>query len=83
MLQQGQPERGTKYPRSNGGAQEISLDLDMLSAPCPDCSILLVEATSGSLTSLCACGTASSEEWASLRAEHPGTVVIAWRYRHR
>jgi subtilase family serine protease len=36
---------GTRYPPANGGwAQEISLDLDMVSAICPNCHILLVEA---------------------------------------
>jgi subtilase family serine protease len=44
---------GTKYPRTNGGwAQEISLDLDMASAVCPKCNILLVEASSASFTDL-------------------------------
>jgi subtilase family serine protease len=44
---------GTKAPRANSGwAQEISLDLDMVSAACPNCHILLVEATSSSLTNL-------------------------------
>ena len=44
---------GTKYPRSNSGwAQEISLDLDMVSATCPDCHILLVEASSASFANL-------------------------------
>ena len=44
---------GTKLPRSNGGwAEEISLDLDMASAICPNCHILLVEASSSSLTNL-------------------------------
>ncbi len=44
---------GTKYPKANGGwAQEISLDLDMVSAICPNCHILLVEASSSSLTNL-------------------------------
>ncbi|HEU5346055.1 MAG TPA: S53 family peptidase [Ktedonobacterales bacterium] len=44
---------GTSYPRTNGGwAQEISLDLDMVSAICPNCHILLVEASSSSLTNL-------------------------------
>jgi len=43
----------SKPPRANGGwAQEISLDLDMVSAICPDCHILLVEASSASLTNL-------------------------------
>jgi len=50
---------GTNYPRANGGwAQEISLDLDMVSAVCPNCHIILVEATTNSLTNL---GTAVNE----------------------
>lgn len=44
---------GTSYPRTNAGwAQEISLDLDMVSATCPDCKILLVEASSSSFANL-------------------------------
>jgi subtilase family serine protease len=44
---------GTSYPRSNGGwAQEISLDLDMVSAICPNCHIMLVEASSNSNANL-------------------------------
>ena len=44
---------GTTAPRSNGGwAQEISLDLDMASAVCPNCDLLLVEASSASMTDL-------------------------------
>jgi hypothetical protein len=44
---------GTKYPTGNGGwAEEISLDLDMVSAVCPDCNILLVEASSSSFANL-------------------------------
>ncbi|WP_126603148.1 S53 family peptidase [Dictyobacter aurantiacus] len=44
---------GTKYPRGNSGwAEEISLDLDMVSAICPNCHILLVEASSSSFTNL-------------------------------
>jgi subtilase family serine protease len=44
---------GTKYPRANAGwATEISLDLDMVSAACPDCKILLVEASSASFSNL-------------------------------
>src|SRR5512133_2114079 len=46
---------GTTPPRANGGwAQEISLDLDMASATCPNCKILLVEANSNALTDLAA-----------------------------
>jgi subtilase family serine protease len=42
-------------PRADGGwAQEISLDLDMASATCPNCKILLVEANSNAFTDLAA-----------------------------
>ncbi len=44
---------GTTYPRANASwAEEISLDLDMASAICPGCKILLVEASSNSLANL-------------------------------
>ncbi|MEP7021086.1 MAG: S53 family peptidase [Pseudonocardiales bacterium] len=44
---------GSKLPRTNAGwATEISLDLDMVSAACPACKILLVEATSNSFANL-------------------------------
>jgi hypothetical protein len=44
---------GTTYPAANAGwALEISLDLAMVSAACPNCHILLVEATSNSLENL-------------------------------
>jgi subtilase family serine protease len=50
---------GTSYPRANvGWSEEISLDLDMVSAICPNCHILLVEASSTSFASL---GTAVNE----------------------
>jgi len=40
-------------PRNNGSwSQEISLDLDMVSAVCPNCSIILAEASSASMTNL-------------------------------
>jgi subtilase family serine protease len=40
-------------PRTNSGwAQEISLDVDMVSAACPTCHILLVEANSSSFANL-------------------------------
>jgi subtilase family serine protease len=42
-------------PRANGSwAQEISLDVDMASAICPNCRILLVEANSNAFTDLAA-----------------------------
>jgi subtilase family serine protease len=46
-------QTGSKLPRANAGwATEISLDLDMVSATCPDCKILLVEANSASFADL-------------------------------
>jgi subtilase family serine protease len=50
---------GTAFPAPDAGwAGEISLDVDMVSAICPNCHILLVEATSASLANL---GTAVNE----------------------
>jgi len=44
---------GTHYPSSDTGwAEEISLDLDMVSAICPKCSILLVEASDNTYDNL-------------------------------
>ncbi|HXY92259.1 MAG TPA: hypothetical protein VEP49_07275 [Acidimicrobiia bacterium] len=44
---------GTTYPAGDHGwSQEISLDLDMVSALCPQCHILLVEAKSASFSDL-------------------------------
>jgi subtilase family serine protease len=55
---------GTSYPRTNGGwAQEISLDLDMVSVVCPNCHIILVEASSSSFANL----GAAENEAASLK----------------
>ncbi|HEX5971072.1 MAG TPA: S53 family peptidase [Gemmatimonadaceae bacterium] len=63
---------GTKAPRANGGwAQEISLDLDMASAICPNCKILLVEASSNSFANL----SAAVDEAAKL-----GATVISNSY---
>ena len=43
----------TNYPAANTSwSQEISLDLDMVSATCPNCRILLVEANSASMSDL-------------------------------
>jgi subtilase family serine protease len=61
------------YPRNNGGwAQEISLDLDMVSAVCPNCKILLVEANSNSFANL-----AAAVDYA---ASVPGVVAISNSY---
>ncbi|MGN6242846.1 MAG: S53 family peptidase [Motilibacteraceae bacterium] len=83
---------GTSYPRANGGwAQEISLDVDMVSAACPTCKILLVEANSASFADL---GTAvdtaarlgavaisnsygGSDSAAGSAYDHPGIAITA------
>ncbi|MGC1212840.1 MAG: S53 family peptidase [Micromonospora sp.] len=63
---------GTTYPRKDGGwAQEISLDLDMASAICPNCKILLVEAKTNSFANL---GAAEN------RAAQLGANVISNSY---
>lgn len=44
---------GSDYPEADPGwSEEISLDLDMVSATCPRCHILLVEADSASMANL-------------------------------
>ncbi len=48
-------QSGTASPLPNhnsGWGQEISLDLDMVSAVCPNCHVMLVEASSNSLANL-------------------------------
>ena len=64
---------GTAYPRYNSGwAQEQALDLDMASAMCPNCKILLVQSDSASLANL-----AAAVNWA---ATQPGVVAISNSY---
>ena len=61
----------TRYPQRNvGWAEEISLDLDMVSAVCPNCHILLVEASSASFTNLLA-----AEDYATA---HANVVSNSW-----
>jgi subtilase family serine protease len=82
----------TPLPRSNGGwAQEISLDLDMVSAACPSCKILLVEAKSPTFANLgTAVNTAArlgataisnsyggSDSGGTPAYDHPGIAVVA------
>ena len=50
---------GSRYPSANSGwAEEESLDVDMVSAICPNCHVLLVEAKSPTVANL---GTAVNE----------------------
>lgn len=63
----------TSLPATDAGwATEISLDLDMVSATCPDCKILLVEATTSSFANL---GTA-----VNYAASQSGVVAISNSY---
>ena len=85
-------QTGGKLPKANAGwATEISLDLDMVSSACPDCHILLVEASSSSFSNLGAAvnyaatqGVAAisnsygGSDTAALPAyDHPGIAVTA------
>ena len=62
---------GTNYPRKNSGwALEISLDVQIAHATCPNCRILLVEASSSSFSNLLA-----AEDWAT---SHANVVSNSW-----
>ncbi len=64
---------GSKLPRTNvGWAQEQALDLDAVSAACPSCKILLVQASTASFANL---GTA-----VNTAAARPGVVAISNSY---
>jgi subtilase family serine protease len=85
---------GTNFPRTDSGwAAEISLDVDMVSAVCPQCHITLVEADTNSFANL-----GAAENTAAARAHivsnsfgggdasdasmgsffnHPGTAITA------
>lgn len=63
----------TNYPRTDTGwAQEQALDLDMASAMCPNCKILLVQATSATYGNLAAAVRQA--------AGTPGVTVISNSY---
>ncbi len=65
----------SSYPAVDAGwAEEISLDLDMVSATCPSCKILLVEANSSSLANLgAAVNTAASFKPAAISNSYGGS----------
>ena len=58
---------GTNYPASTSDSWEleISLDLDAVSALCPNCHIVLVEANSAGISDLAAAQTEASQQGAS------------------
>lgn len=64
---------GTSLPRTDvGWSQEQALDLDAVSAACPDCRILLVQASSASFANLGA--------GVNTAAKQPGVVAISNSY---
>ncbi len=64
---------GTAYPRNNTGwAQEQALDLDMASAMCPSCKIVLIQSDSATLANLAAA--------VNTGAALPGVVAISNSY---
>jgi subtilase family serine protease len=64
---------GTLYPRANSGwAAEISLDIQMVSAICPSCHILLVEASSNSINNLAAAVNYAKSQ--------PGVIAVSNSY---
>ncbi|GIH18273.1 S53 family peptidase [Rugosimonospora africana] len=73
---------GTSYPAVDASwALEISLDIEMASAICPGCHILLVEATSASLTNL----ATAVDEAAALGAKtisnsYGGSELLSWLF---
>ncbi len=84
-----QAGRNGPYPAINAGwSEEISLDLDMVSAICPNCKILLVEANSPSFDDLGA-GVDAAAALAPLAIsnsyygpEWPGELSEDAHYRH-
>ena len=63
---------GTSYPRGNSGwGEEISLDLDMISALCPACNIDLVEASSASFSNL-------SQAESEAESLHPAAITNSY-----
>jgi len=84
-------QRGAASPLpegSSGWGVEISLDLDMVSAACPDCHILLVEADSATSANLGAAEDTAAASGASAVSnsygsdEYNGMDVDARHYQH-
>ncbi|MEO0023589.1 MAG: hypothetical protein RL196_30 [Actinomycetota bacterium] len=79
--QNGQPSRGT-VTADSGWAQETALDLEIASAACPKCSLLLVEGFTASFEDLSA-AVATAASFAGVRAisnSYGGSDVSGDRY---
>ena len=80
---------GTSYPvPDTGWSTEISLDLDMVSAACRTCHILLVEATTDSFANLARGGELRGDpgrvgDQQQLRRRRPGPALGLRPPRHR
>ena len=69
---------GSTLPAANASwSQEISLDLDMVSAACPNCHILLVEANSASLDDLGTGATTAANLGANAISNSYGTAEFS------
>jgi subtilase family serine protease len=78
---------GNKYPRLDvGWAQETAIDLQMASAMCPSCHLLLVEANNDYLNNLAAAanyaGTHANAVSNSYGGTEPGTASYESSYNH-
>jgi subtilase family serine protease len=84
----GQSGSTTSLPASDPGwSEEISLDLDMVSAICPNCHILLVEATSPTLANLAtavnrAASMGATQISNSYGGSETGVTTYAGAYNH-
>ena len=68
---------GTAPSANTGWGQEIALDLDMASAICPNCNILLVEANSNSFANLgAAVNTAAQQNVSSISNSYGGNEFL-------
>ena len=75
---------GTTYPRANiGWDQEQALDVDAVSAACPDCKILVVQARSASFADLGAAVTyAAGRKPAAISNSYGGSDAADSTYGH-
>jgi subtilase family serine protease len=69
---------GKNYPRSNcGWAQETALDIQMVSATCPQCKILLVQSDSNSFANLGAAVNQADAQGADVISNSYGSAETA------
>jgi subtilase family serine protease len=67
-------EGGGGYPNASASwSEEIALDLDMVSAICPNCHILLVEASSNSMANLAAAASYAASHASAVSNSYGGS----------